>query len=67
MAFHQLAAQTRATILMVVALFMFTLMGVSFFIRLSAAGLPVIEVVFFRNGAVWRSCCCCGTLIHAAG
>ena len=44
MAFHQLAAQTRATILMVVALFMFTLMGI--FIRLSAAGLPVIEVVF---------------------
>ncbi|MEK9717853.1 MAG: DMT family transporter, partial [Candidatus Puniceispirillum sp.] len=48
MAFHQLSAQTRATILMVVALFMFTLMGI--FIRLSAAGLPVIEVVFFRNG-----------------
>ena len=32
---------------MIVALFMFTVMGIC--IRLSAAHLPVIEVVFFRN------------------
>ena len=32
---------------MIVALFMFTLMGI--YIRLSAEHLPVIEVVFFRN------------------
>ena len=37
----------RATILMIVAQFMFTCMGI--FIRLSAADLPVVEVVFFRN------------------
>jgi drug/metabolite transporter (DMT)-like permease len=47
MAFNTLPASLRATILMVGALFMFTLMGI--FIRLSAANLPVIEVVFFRN------------------
>jgi len=47
LAFQNLPPQMRATILMVAALFMFTSMGI--FIRLSAAGLPVIEVVFFRN------------------
>ncbi|MGA1022002.1 MAG: DMT family transporter [Candidatus Puniceispirillaceae bacterium] len=45
--FTNLPAQTRATCLMIVALFMFTVMGIC--IRLSAAHLPVIEVVFFRN------------------
>jgi drug/metabolite transporter (DMT)-like permease len=45
--FNNLPAQTRATCLMIVALFMFTLMGIC--IRLSAEHLPVIEVVFFRN------------------
>lgn len=45
--FNSLPAQTRATCLMIVALFMFTMMGIC--IRLSAAHLPVIEVVFFRN------------------
>jgi len=47
LAFRNLPPQMRATILMIVALFMFTCMGI--FIRLSAADLPVIEVVFFRN------------------
>ena len=47
LAFQNLPPQMRATILMIVALFMFTCMGI--FIRLSAADLPVIEVVFFRN------------------
>ena len=47
LAFQNLPPQMRATILMIVALFMFTCMGI--FIRLSAAELPVIEVVFFRN------------------
>ena len=37
----------RATILMIVALFMFACMSV--FIRLSTNSLPVVEVVFFRN------------------
>ena len=37
----------RATILMIVALFMFACMSV--FIRLSTTSLPVVEVVFFRN------------------
>ena len=37
----------RATILMIVALFMFACMSV--FIRLSTDSLPVVEVVFFRN------------------
>ena len=46
LAFQKLPPQMRATIL-IVALFMFTCMGI--FIRLSAADLPVIEVVFFRN------------------
>ena len=45
--FNYLSAQTRATSLMILALFMFTVMGIC--IRLSAANLPVIEVVFFRN------------------
>jgi len=45
--FNNLPTQTRATGLMIVALFMFTVMGIC--IRLSAAHLPVIEVVFFRN------------------
>ena len=45
--FTNLPAQTRATCLMIVALLMFTVMGIC--IRLSAAHLPVIEVVFFRN------------------
>ena len=45
--FTNLPAQTRATCLMIVALFMFTVMGIC--IRLSAVHLPVIEVVFFRN------------------
>jgi drug/metabolite transporter (DMT)-like permease len=45
--FDNLPAQTRASCLMIVALFMFTVMGIC--IRLSAAHLPVIEVVFFRN------------------
>jgi drug/metabolite transporter (DMT)-like permease len=47
MAFSSLPTTLRATILMIGALFMFTVMGI--FIRLSAADLPVIEVVFFRN------------------
>ena len=42
-----LPAQTHAAYLMITALFMFTVMGIC--IRLSAATLPVIEVVFFRN------------------
>ena len=46
LAFQNLPPQMRATILMIVALFMFTCMGI--FIRLSAADLPVIEVVFFQ-------------------
>ena len=37
----------RATILMILALFMFACMSV--FIRLSTDSLPVVEVVFFRN------------------
>jgi drug/metabolite transporter (DMT)-like permease len=45
--FYNLPPQTRATTLMIVALFMFTVMGIC--IRLSAKTLPVIEVVFFRN------------------
>ena len=45
--FNNLSVQTRATCLMIMALFMFTVMGIC--IRLSAAHLPVIEVVFFRN------------------
>ena len=47
LAFQNLPPQMRASILMIVALFMFTCMGI--FIRLSAVDLPVIEVVFFRN------------------
>jgi drug/metabolite transporter (DMT)-like permease len=47
MAFASLSPALRATILMIGALFMFTVMGI--FIRLSTADLPVIEVVFFRN------------------
>ena len=46
-AFNALSLSTRATLLMVIALFMFTIMGVC--IRLAAENLPVIEVVFFRN------------------
>ena len=45
--FYKFPAQTRATCLMIVALLMFTVMGIC--IRLSAEHLPVIEVVFFRN------------------
>ena len=45
--FNNLPAQARATCLMIIALFMFTVMGIC--IRLSATYLPVIEVVFFRN------------------
>jgi drug/metabolite transporter (DMT)-like permease len=45
--FNNLPPQARATCLMIVALFMFTVMGIC--IRLSATHLPVIEVVFFRN------------------
>ena len=45
--FHNIPAQFRASILMIVALLMFTIMGIC--IRLSVADLPVIEVVFFRN------------------
>ena len=45
--FNKLPAQTHATCLMIVALLMFTVMGIC--IRLSAEHLPVIEVVFFRN------------------
>ena len=37
----------HASSLMIIALLMFTLMGI--FIRISAERLPVIEVVFFRN------------------
>ena len=49
LAFQNLPPQMRATILMIVALFMFTCMGI--FIRLSADDLPVIEVVFFPQCA----------------
>ena len=60
-AFHSLNAQWRAAILMVLALFMFNLMGIS--IRLASAHVPVMEIVFFRNflavllilPIVWRS------------
>ena len=45
--FQNLKPQMRATILMVVALFLFACMSV--FIRLSTNSLPVVEVVFFRN------------------
>ena len=45
--FQNLKPQMRATILMIVALFMFACMSV--FIRLSTNSLPVVEVVFFRN------------------
>ena len=45
--FQNLKPQLRATILMIVALFMFACMSV--FIRLSTDSLPVVEVVFFRN------------------
>ncbi len=40
-------SQARAASLMIVSLFMFTVMAIC--IRMSAATLPVIEVVFFRN------------------
>ena len=39
--------QWRATILMVLALFMFNVMGIC--IRLASAHVPVMEIVFFRN------------------
>ena len=45
--FNNLPEQSRATFLMIAALFMFTVMGIC--IRISATHLPVIEVVFFRN------------------
>mgnify|MGYP002006451685 CR=1 FL=1 len=45
--FQNLPAKTHASFLMILALFMFTVMGIC--IRLSTASLPVIEVVFFRN------------------
>jgi len=45
--FQTLSSQVRASILMIVTLFMFTCMGI--FIRLSADSLPIFEVVFFRN------------------
>ena len=47
LSFQNLKPQMRATILMIVALFMFACMSV--FIRLSTNSLPVVEVVFFRN------------------
>ena len=47
LSFQTLKPQMRATILMIVALFMFACMSV--FIRLSTNSLPVVEVVFFRN------------------
>jgi drug/metabolite transporter (DMT)-like permease len=46
-AFETLSPSLRAMIMMLVALLLFTLMGV--FIKLSAERLPVMEVVFFRN------------------
>lgn len=46
-AFHSLNAQWRAAILMVLALFMFNVMGIC--IRLASAHVPVMEIVFFRN------------------
>ncbi len=45
--FQKFSPQIRSTILMVVAMLMFTWMGI--FIRLSANSIPVVEVVFFRN------------------
>ncbi|MEK9800334.1 MAG: DMT family transporter [Alphaproteobacteria bacterium] len=46
-AFETLSPSLRAMMMMLVALLLFTLMGV--FIKLSAKSLPVMEVVFFRN------------------
>ena len=45
--FNDLSASSRAVMLMTIALFMFTLMGIC--IKLAAQTIPVIEVVFFRN------------------
>ncbi|MDB2391202.1 DMT family transporter [Alphaproteobacteria bacterium] len=51
-AFNKLSTEWQATLLMLVAMLLFTVMGV--FIRLASETIPVMEVVFFRNflGAV---------------
>lgn len=46
-AFNRLSTEWQATLLMLVALLFFTVMGV--FIRLASQTIPVMEVVFFRN------------------
>ena len=46
-AFNRLSIEWKATLLMLVAMLLFTVMGV--FIRLASQTIPVMEVVFFRN------------------
>ena len=45
--FTSLSPALQATLMMLLAMLLFTMMGI--FIRLSSAFLPVIEIVFFRN------------------
>ena len=45
--FTSLSPALQATLMMILAMLMFTMMGI--FIRLSSTFVPVLEVVFFRN------------------